>query len=214
MGPRTAWTRPCVLEEQIFKHLLTFSLFILLGVVEELFLIKDYQQLFYKSYDLNHLNSTSHFPTNPHSNVGWALCVSQSNRVYRGTGVEEFQGLISSSFIADLPYEPWDSSCFSNLKNKAVDIILEWEKCPHFWVSFDTSNNVKIFQRDENQPLVPLNHKLFWRGILKIKDPQNPSNYGQLELAELSYDIDELDLLISRITGVNSMAPAPYQQVN
>ncbi|EFX84857.1 hypothetical protein DAPPUDRAFT_99209 [Daphnia pulex] len=124
--------------------------------------------------------------------------------MFKGLGVDAFREFLSSSFIADIPCEVWDDKVFDNLKNYAVDIILQMEDCPEFWKSFDPSNNVQIFHKPETS-LTPtaLNHQLFWRGSVKMRDPHNPSNFGHLEHAELSYGFDQLDLLTSQIREEN-----------
>lgn len=158
--------------------------------------IRDYHNIFLRS--LKEANAAplpqNNFP------IDWAVCVGISKVVYKGEGVEAFQEFVSSSFVADIPSEPWDLQAFSNLNNCAVDVILEWEDCPEFWKSFSPSNSVKIFHKNEASTLNP---QLFWRGSLKMRDPQNTSHFGQLEDAELNYSFDELDLLVSQLRTDN-----------
>lgn len=162
--------------------------------------MKDYQNLMVKS---TRAPNAGPILQNHHS-VTWAICVAKSQTMFKGLGVDAFQEFLSSSFIADIPCEVWDGKVFDNLKNYAVDIILQMEDCPEFWKSFDPSNNVKIFHKPETS-LTPtaLNHQLFWRGSVKMRDPHNPSNFGHLEHAELSYGFDQLDLLTSQIREEN-----------
>jgi hypothetical protein len=134
----------------------------------------------------------------------WASWVEKSQTIFKGLGVDAFQEFLSSSFIADIPYEIWDSKAFDNLNNCAIDIIIQMEDCPKFWTSFNPSNNVKVLNKEETSLTpTPLNHQLFWRGSLKMRDPQNLSNFGQLEHAELSYGFDQLDLLTIQIREEN-----------
>ena len=118
--------------------------------------------------------------------------------MYKGLGVEELLEFLSSSFVADIPSELWDLKSFNNLNNYAIDILLEKEDCPEFWKSFNPSNNVKVYKKQE---ITLINHQLFWRGSLKMRDPQNPSQFGHLDDAELSYGFDQLDLLTNQIKG-------------
>lgn len=158
--------------------------------------MRDYQDLFLKS---SREENASSLPQNNLS-IEWSICVAKSKTIFKGVGADAFQELLSSNFFADIPSETWDMNAFKNLNNCAVDIIIEWEDCPEFWKSFNPSNNVKVFHQQET---VGLNQQLFWRGSLKMRDPQNPSNFGQLENAELSYGFDQLDLLTSQIKGGN-----------
>jgi hypothetical protein len=45
--------------------------------------------------------------------------------------------------------------------------------------------------------------KLFWRGTIKMRDPEDSSVYGLMENAELNYAFDKLDLLKSQIKNSN-----------
>ncbi len=154
--------------------------------------MKNYQGIFLKSFEK--MNSASHLlPLNPLS-IEWAVCIEQGRIVIRGSGPEEYQGLTSSTFTADLPSEPWDNNCFSQIKNKAVDIFIAMEQCPSFWNSIDPSNAIKVHQLNQNYTFNP---QLFWRGTLKMSNPQTPTNFGHLENAEISYNFDELDIMLS-----------------
>ncbi len=157
-------------------------------------ILRDYQGLVVKS---SRITNAATLPQNSLS-VEWAVCVAQLQTIYKGVGVEELKEFLSSSFVADIPSELWDVKSFNNLNNCAVDIILEKDDCPEFWKSFNPSNNVKVFKKRENGAI---NHQLFWRGSLKMRDPQNPSHFGHLDDAELNYGFDQLDLLTSQIRG-------------
>lgn len=153
------------------------------------------------------LSSTTADPTLffPHP-FNWALCIGQTKKIFKGSAVEELLGLLSTGFTADLPSEPWDILCFSGLNNRAIDVVVEWNECPDFWSSFDPSNHVKVFQANQ-----PLNHQLFWRGTLKMKDPLNSASFGWLECAELSYDFDELDIYIVNSRKRTDAPPVIFQ---
>ena len=163
-------------------------------------MVKDYQNLMVKS---SRVPNAGPLLLNHHSPITWAICVEKSQTIFKGLGVDAFQEFFSSSFIADIPCDVWDEKAFNNLNNYAVDIIIQLEDCPEFWKLFNPSNNVQVFHKQETSPPTALNHQLFWRGSLRMRDPQNPSNFGLLKHAELSYGFDQLDLLTSQIRGEN-----------
>lgn len=164
----------------------------------DLEMVKDYHSTLVKSSRSPNAGPLVHNQLS----VEWAVCLMVSQKIIKGLGVEEFQELLSSTFIADIPSDPWDEKAFNNLKNYAIDIILQKEDCPEFWKSFSPCNKVKVFHKQELAlSCVSLNHQLFWRGSLKMRDPQNPTHFGHLEHAELSYGFGLLDLLTSQIRG-------------
>lgn len=161
-------------------------------------MVKDYQSSMVKSFRAPNAGQL----VQNQSTIQWAVCLMNSHKIIKGLGVEVFQEFLSSSFIADIPSDPWDEKAFNNLKNYAIDIIIQKEDCPEFWKSLSPCNKVKIFDKQELAvSCIGLNHQLFWRGSLKMRDPQNSAHFRHLEHAELSYGFDSLDLLTSQIRG-------------
>lgn len=154
--------------------------------------------------NLKSLTAPAVFPINSPS-LEWAVCVGKTQTMFRGAGLPQLQELLSSSFVADFPFEVWETKSFNHLNNHAVDIILQWNDCQEFWKSFNPSNSVKLFRSDaaaaEKDQVI--NPKLFWRGTMKMRDPENTSVYGQMENAELNYAFDKLDMLKSQIKNAN-----------
>ena len=142
----------------------------------------------------------SAFPPKNQSSINWAVCVTLNQLVYKGVGSDTFKNFILHKLAINYPSEIWDSKTFSSISNHAIDIFLYTdEKCLEFWKSFNPSNCIKIFRNEDDS----VNPQLFWRGSIRMKDPINYSSFKQLENAELSYDFDNLDLLIDQVINTN-----------
>lgn len=128
--------------------------------------------------------------------IDWALCVVKTQTLFKGSGAAELQELVSTNFVADIPSESWETNSFAYLTYCAIDIFVSCEECPEFWKSFTSCNNIKIYRECEN---TLFNHQLYWRGSLRIQDPQNSSHFVELENAEVCYCFDELDIIVNQI---------------
>ena len=127
----------------------------------------------------------------------------QNQLVCKGVGNDEFQNfLVNNSRTGMLGAECWDLKSFRSLNNHAIDIFLfTGDSCSEFCKSFNPSNSVKVFGPEDNTEV--LNHQLFWRGTIRMKDPLNSSNFRLIEHAELSYTFDKLDLLVDQISNTS-----------
>ena len=117
----------------------------------------------------------------------------------KSAGSDKLKTFLGSNPTAStLGTECWDSKSFRFLNNHAIDIFLFTnDGCSEFCKSFNSSNSVKVFGAEDNTEA--LNHQLFWRGTIRMKDPVNSSKFRHIEHAELSYAFDKLDLLVDQI---------------
>ena len=185
--------------------------FLVGGLQHDFEQLKQYQHLVLDNFKPSTTGAPVVFPLNTLS-LEWAVCVGKTQSIFKGFGVHQLQELFSSSFVADLPFESWDAKSFNHLNNHAIDIILQWNDCSEFWKSFNPSNSVKLFRGDDVvEKDQVINPKLFWRGTMKMRDPENTSVYGQMENAELNYAFDKLDLLKNQIKNANPSVPLPSQ---
>lgn len=165
----------------------------------------EYQQIFLRS---SRKNNAAKIPNNT-GLIDWALCVVSTQTLFKGSGAEQLKELLSTSFIADIPSEAWDNTSFNHLTYCAIDIFLICDGYPtEFWKNFSSCNCIKVYQDIERNQL---NQQLYWRGSLRVQDPQNPSHFGELDNSELWYGYDELDVLLSQIR--NEISPLVPKQV-
>ena len=162
---------------------------------KEFSLLEGYHRLVLESSKIS--NSTN-LPSSP-GPTKWAVCGLQNQLVYKSAGSDKLKTFLGSNPTASrLGTECWDSKSFRFLNNHAIDIFLFTnDGCSEFCKSFNSSNSVKVFGAEDNTEA--LNHQLFWRGTIRMKDPVNSSNFRHIEHAELSYAFDKLDLLVDQI---------------
>ena len=152
-------------------------------------------------------SNAANLPINPGA-VEWAVCAKKAGSVIKGVGSTTLNQLLCSE--SDYPVEPWSSESFSSLSHRALDLILAVDTNSEFWKSFDPSNAIKVCHVKGCETF---NQKLYWRGALKMKDPHSPAtNFGQILNAELSYDLSQLDLLVSEVRN-ESLIPQDSDQV-
>ena len=123
----------------------------------------------------------------------WAVFTPKESSLTRGTGLLSLQEHLQHMSGVS---ETWSATSFAQITHHIVDIVLVDG-------SFESSNifsqSNSIVVHDVLSAKCRINHRLFWRGTLKMRDPYNLNDYRKLESVDLNHPFDELDHLLFKV---------------